>query len=237
MANNKKEEEGLSNFWHTITIIGLIIVLVAMIIAFVVQSISYGSDYVEKSRIDKMYIKKDTLAFSDLPKHIRTLYISKVEISETEERLNENVKMVEKSTFTGRYLDNITLVSQIECDNFKPVEHVAPISCQNKLIKELSKMNDNMIYEIIPMVNNKDFNFIQRIVDESLNEDEKIEYKEKMHDLLEYANRGLSHYRANEAIWILKQHISKDVKIKTSSFHMFTKDKAGFIVKIFNYIE
>lgn len=238
MDNKKKEEaEALSNFWHTILIIALIVVIVGMIIAFVIQSVSYSSDYVDKKSIDKFYIKKDTLAFSDLPKHIRTLYISKVEISETEKRLNDNVKMVEKGTFTDRYLDNITLISQIECDNFKPTEHIAPISCQNKLIKELSKMNDNMIFEIIPMVNNEDFNFIQRIVDENLNEDEKIEYKEKMHDLLEYANRGLSHYRANEAIWILKQHISKSVKIRNSSFHMFTKDKAGFIVKIFNHIE
>lgn len=237
MIDKKKEEAHIAHFGNTILIMVLVVVLTAMIIAFIVQYITYSSNYVSKKSIDKLYIKKDVLAFSDLPKHVRILYSSKVDVSDTERRLNDTIKMVEKSTITDRYLDNITLVEQIECDNFKPSVYVAPISCKEKLTNALSRMNDNMIYEIIPMVNNEDFNFLQRIVDESLEEDEKIEYKERMHDVMEYANRGLSHYRANEAIWILKQNISKEVKIRSSSFHMFTKDKAGFIVKIFNYIE
>lgn len=235
--NNKKEEAHISHFGNTILIMVLVVIVAAMIIAFITQYITYSSSYVSKSSIDKLYVKRDVLEFSDLPKHIRILYSSKVDVSDTERRLNDTIKMVEKSTITDRYLDNITLVTQIECDNFKPAVHIAPTSCKTKLTDALARMNDNMIYEIIPMVNNEDFNFLQKIVDESLEEDEKIEFKEKMHDIMEYANRGLSHYRANEAIWILKQNISKEVKIRSSSFHMFTKDKAGFIVKIFNYIE
>lgn len=231
----KKEE--LSNFGHTITIIILMLVVAGMIIAFVNQYVTYSSEYIEKKSIDKFYIKKDRLAFSDLPRHTRVLYVSRVEVSETEKRLSDNIKMVEKSTIADRYLDNITLVAQIECDKFKPTSHVTSRSCKNKVSQALLHMNNNMIYEVIPMVNNEDFRFIQNIIDESLSETDKIEHKEIMNDFVEYASRGLSHYRANEAVWMLKQYIGKDVKIRNSSFHMFTKDKAGFIIKIFNYIE
>ena len=234
---SNKKEESASSFGSSILIIILVVIITVMIIGFVSQYLTYNSDYVNKVSIEKFYIKKDNLAFSDLPKHIRIKYLSKIEVSETEKRLNDNIKMIEKSAITDLYQDNITLVSQIECDKFRPAEHIASRSCKSKMTKELAKMNNNMIYEIIPMVNNEDFNFIQRIVDESLNDDDKTQYKEKMNNLMEYANRGLSHYRANEAIWILKQKIGNDVKIRNSSFHMFTKDKAGFVLKIFNYIE
>jgi hypothetical protein len=232
-----KKETKITNFGHTVTIIILLIVIAGMIIVFVNQYSTYSSDYIAKASLSKFYIKKDSLGFSDLPQHIKMLYTSKVDVTKTEERLNDNIKMVEKSTIDDMYLDNITLVTQIECDNFRPTSHIAPLSCKSKLTQALSKMNDNMIYEIIPMVNNRDFKFIQRMVSENLNENEKIEYKEQMNDFVEYANRGLSHYRSNEAVWILKQNIGKSVKIRHSSFHMFTKDKAGFILKIFNYIE
>lgn len=237
-VENEIENEGnLTNFGHTITIIVLIIIIAGMLIGLIAQYSKYTSKYVTKESIEKFYIKKSNLGFSDLPQHIRILYISKVEVSETEKRLNDSIKMIERSTITARFLDNISLIEQVECNNFKPASYETPNSCKDKLVKVLAKMNDNMIFEIIPMVNNEDFNFIQRIVDEGLSEEDKLEYKDKMHNLMEYANRGLSHYRTNEAIWMLKQHISKSVKIRNSSFHMFTKDKAGFIIKIFNYIE
>ena len=232
-----KKKENITSFGHTITIIILVTIIAGMIIAFVSQYVKYSSTYVEKKNIDRFYIKKDILAFSDLPKHTRLLYISKVEATKTKQRLNENIAMIEKSTITDRYLNNITFVDQIECGNFKPTSHTTPRSCKTKITKALLQMNNNMIYEIIPMVNNKDFDFIARMVNDTVNENDKIEYKERMQDFMEYANRGLSHYRANEAIWILKQNMGKEVKIRNSSFHMFTKDKAGFIIKVFNNIE
>lgn len=232
-----EKKEKVSTFANTIVIVVLMLVIAAMIIAFVSQYVKYSSEYVEKGSISKFYIKKDVLSFSDLPQHTRALYISKTEATKIEQRLQDNIKMIEKSTITDRYLGNITFVDQIECANFKPTSHVAPSSCKKKLARALLEMNNNMIYEIIPIVNSKDFDFIERMVDEGADEENKIEYKERMQDFMEYANRGLSHYRANEAIWILKQSMGKEVKIRNSSFHMFTKDKAGFVIKVFNYIE
>ena len=233
---DKSKKATSSSLTSTVSLIVLIVVIVLLVVLLIKQYTTYTSDYVEKSHVDTFYIEKTLLAFSDLPKTMQNLYTTRSQDDRTQKRINQNIEMIEKSTIFSSQNKDILFLKQIECDKFIDGAYDIPAKCRAFLTKEFSSLDNSMIFEIIPMVNAKDFEFFRLLIQDNSKSDILKNREGDINNFIEYANAGLSNKRMSEAVWLLKQQFGSKVNIRQSSFHMFTKDKAGFVIKVFNNI-
>lgn len=232
--SKKKSESSLSS---SVALIVLVFVIILLVVVIIRLYTTYTSDYVEKSYVDTFYIEKTLLAFSDLPQTMQNLYTTRSQDDRTQKRMNQNIEMIEKSTIFSSQNQDILFLKQLECDKFIDGAYDIPSNCRVFLTKEFGSLDDSMIFEIIPMVNAKDFEFFRLLIQDNSKSDILKNREGDINNFIEYANAGLSNKRMNEAVWLLKQQFGNKVNIRQSSFHMFTKDKAGFVIKVFNNIK
>lgn len=233
---NSKKTSALS-LTNTISLVVLFVIIIILVVLLIRQYVIYTSDYVQKDYVQKFYIEKTLLAFSDLPKAMRNLYITRSSNDLVNKKVNSNIDRIEKSTIFSAQNENVIFVTQIECENFLNGSYSLLPKCANLLKKRFQTLDNSMIFEIIPIVSEKDFEFFKILISDNDKNDILDNREEDINNFIDYANSGLSMHRANEAVWALKQHFGEKVIIRPSSFHMFTKDKAGFIIKVFNNIK
>lgn len=98
--------------------------------------------------------------------------------------------------------------------------------CINNLHTFLDNNSDAINFEIIGVVNNKDFKLLTRLKDV---------YKESnINKLQEFAQYGLSRKRVIEATWAVKKYLGDDVKIQTVNYTAISKKgKKGFVIRAY----
>lgn len=103
------------------------------------------------------------------------------------------------------------------------------IKISSSCIKNLHNFLDNnknaKKFEVIGMVDNKDFKFIATLKD--------VYGEKKIQNLSKYSQIGLSRQRVIEASWIIKEYIGSFQNIKTVNYSVHTKDKKGFVVRAY----
>lgn len=97
--------------------------------------------------------------------------------------------------------------------------------CRNDLNKFLDKNKDSKMFEVIGMVDNKDFKLINKLKD--------VYGEKKIKHLSKYSQIGLSRQRVIEASWLIKQHVGNFQNIKTVNYTVNAKDKKGFVVRAY----
>jgi len=232
--SSEQGEYSQSNFGYMISIIILLLMLVAAVMFSIVNYFDHKSNYIKKEELNRFYVEKIAITFDDLPTHIQNLYTAKRQITDNQKFMDENIKMIEKSTISDEF-NSIRLVTQMKCKNLISGQYNITSSCKKEIQEKLSKLDKSMIYEIIPIISPKDFSFLQLITDNT--KDNPLYDEDLMDDFGKYSNAGLAQYRLNEAVWLLKKRFGDDVKIRTSSFHMFTNSESGFIIKVFNKLK
>lgn len=97
--------------------------------------------------------------------------------------------------------------------------------CKKQLYSFLDKNKDAKKYEVIGMVDDKDFKFINKLKD--------VYGAKKVKELSKYSQIGLSRQRVIEASWLIKEHIGNYSDIKTVNYTIHSQNKKGFVVRAY----
>ncbi|MGB5868281.1 MAG: hypothetical protein WBG69_10455 [Arcobacteraceae bacterium] len=97
--------------------------------------------------------------------------------------------------------------------------------CIKALHRFLDDNKDAKKFEVIGMVDDKDFKLINTLKD--------VYGEQRIKDLSKYSQIGLSRQRVIEASWLVKEYIGDYKNIKTVNYTVHTKDKKGFVVRAY----
>lgn len=97
--------------------------------------------------------------------------------------------------------------------------------CKKALYKFLDKNKNSKIYEVIGIVDNKDFKLINTLKD--------VYGEKRIKHLSKYSQLGLSRQRVIEASWLVKKYLGNYKNIKTVNYTVNAKDKKGFVVRAY----
>ena len=111
------------------------------------------------------------------------------------------------------------------CKNMISGKVKIPENCKKDLYKFLDANKKSDLFDVIGMVDKKDFDLINTLRD--------VYGSKKIKHLAKYSQLGLSKQRASEAIWLMTRKIGKTQKIKTVNYDIFTNDKRGFIIRAY----
>jgi hypothetical protein len=92
-------------------------------------------------------------------------------------------------------------------------------------VNQLIKNKDAKKYEVIGMVDDIDFKFINKLKD--------VYVAKKVKELSKYSQIGLSRQRVIEASWLIKEHIGNYSDIKTVNYTIHSQNKKGFVVRAY----
>jgi len=97
--------------------------------------------------------------------------------------------------------------------------------CKKDLKQFLDKNKNSKMFEVIGMVDNKDFKLINTLKD--------VYGEKRIKHLAKYSQIGLSRQRVIEASWLVKKHVGNYKNIKTVNYTVNAKDKKGFVVRAY----
>jgi len=190
----------------------------------------------EKSRYMSFY-EYDT-KINELQQQIRNLKKTQPTVVEVEKVVEKIVnvpveKVVEKVVEVEKIVEiqnsisynNKTIFNTFTCKNLEEGSVSIPKVCQNKLYKFLDDNKKSRSFEVIGMVDDKDFKFIKKLKD--------VYGEEKIEDLAKYSQIGLSRQRVIEASWLIKRHIGNYDKIKAVNYTLNSKNNKGFVVRAY----
>ncbi len=192
--------------------------------------------------------EKATLVFNDLPKEIRTNYVTKEELANNvqakEDEINLIVKQLkeELSVLNEKFeLANIEK-NEIRVDAQKNRSkkydatgcyaetagtYVFYASCKERVEKFLEENKNATSFQIIPVVDIKDKVYIKDII--SNVKDKDIDRTA----LKDYLMEGLSRKRVLEASWHVKKQLGKEAIITYVNYIADTADKRGFTIRAY----
>lgn len=192
--------------------------------------------------------QKATLVFTDLPKEIRTNYITKEELANNVQAKEDEINLIvqqlkeELSVLNEKFeLANIEK-NEIRVDAQKNRSKkydatgcyaetegtfVFYPSCIERIDKFLDENKDATSFQIIPVVDIKDKIYIKDII--SNVKDKDIDKKA----LKDYLMEGLSRKRVLEASWHVKKKLGKEAIITYVNYIADTADKRGFTIRAY----
>ena len=97
--------------------------------------------------------------------------------------------------------------------------------CKKELYTFLDKNINSKMFEVIGMVDNKDFKFINKLKD--------VYGEKRIKHLAKYSQIGLSRQRVIEASWLVRKHLGNYKHIKAVNYTLNAKDKKGFVVRAY----
>lgn len=118
-----------------------------------------------------------------------------------------------------------TTFNTFTCKNLEEGSVSISKLCQDKLYKFLDENKESKSFEVIGMVDDKDFKFIKKLKD--------VYGEEKIKDLAKYSQIGLSRQRVIEASWLIKRHIGNYDQIKAVNYTLNSKNNKGFVVRAY----
>jgi len=111
------------------------------------------------------------------------------------------------------------------CKNMKSGSIQISQKCKNDLYSFLKRNKDSKVFEVIGMIDNKDFKLLNKLKD--------VYGEKKIRHLSKYSQIGLSRQRVIEASWLMKKYLGDYNNIKTVNYKINAKDKKGFIVRAY----
>jgi hypothetical protein len=161
---------------------------------------------------------------------------STVIIEKPTEKVIEKVVEVEKPVEVQKIVEVekvITVKEQIDksnyntytCKSFEAGGIVIPKKCEKELLNFLTKHNDAKQFELIGLVDDKEFRLIKSLED--------VYGVEKIKDIKKYVQRGLSRQRVIELTWFIKESSDKKLNLNAVNYSLYSKDKRGFVVKAY----
>ena len=124
---------------------------------------------------------------------------------------NINLKETKYNTFT--------------CKDLEEGSIVITKSCVKQLQNFLDENKDAKKFEVIGMVDNTEFKFINKLKD--------VYGAKKVKNLSKYSQIGLSRQRVIEASWVVREYIGDYKNIKTVNYTINTTNKKGFVVRAY----
>jgi len=187
----------------------------------------------EKSRYINFY-EHDT-QINELQQQMRTLKNTQPRVVEVEkviekivnvpvEKVIEVEKVVEiQNSFSNN--NDKTIFNTFTCKNLEEGSISIPQVCQDKLHKFLDENKKSSSFEVIGMVDDKDFKFIKKLKD--------VYGEKKIKNLAKYSQIGLSRQRVIEASWLVKRYIGNYDQIRAVNYTLNSKSNRGFVVRAY----
>jgi len=97
--------------------------------------------------------------------------------------------------------------------------------CRNNLNTFLNKNKIAKKFEVIGLVDNKEFTLIKALED--------VYGKNRVGNISLYTQIGLSRQRVIEASWLIKRKLKSFAKINTVNYTVTSKNKRGFVVRAY----
>jgi len=130
--------------------------------------------------------------------------------------LSENQKTINKSNNFNTYTCKSMASGSIQISQ----------KCKNDLHRFLENNKNSKMFEVIGMIDSKDFKLLNKLKD--------VYGEKRIKHLSKYSQIGLSRQRVIEASWLLKKYLGDYRNIKTVNYTVNAKDKKGFIVRAYN---
>jgi len=115
--------------------------------------------------------------------------------------------------------------STYTCKDMKSGSIKISQKCKNDLYLFLKRNKDSKVFEVIGMIDNKDFKLLNKLKD--------VYGEKRIKHLSKYSQIGLSRQRVIEASWLMKKYLGDYNNIKTVNYKINAKDKKGFIVRAY----
>lgn len=201
----------------------------------------YTFEMIEKKDFKKNYIKKDDIAFEDLPSYIKSDYISNFRHNQKIDELNSKIaqfsapKIEEKIVEVEKIVEKIVKIdSNIDKSNFKSYrcfdmiggDYVPSKTCIEELKIFLDQNKEAKLFEVIGVGNGKGFEFTNLVNDEDL--------KKKLKNYETLAQKGLIQKRVEEAVWEIKKYLGLKTNVQTATYDLELKEgEKGFILRAY----
>ena len=140
------------------------------------------------------------------------------------ENENVNLKNILQATTKPETPTKLVLISSLECDDMDAKDKVS-VMCKNRVSEFLQRFNSNYLYEIIPIVDKKNF-VIPSNVAQSIKKDD-------LGRLNNYVNYGFGKERAKAAAELIKEEFGDFARISFSSEVIVKDVTRGFIIKVY----
>ena len=140
------------------------------------------------------------------------------------ENENVNLKNILQATTKPETPTKLVLISSLECDDMDAKDKVS-VMCKNRVSEFLQRFNSNYLYEIIPIVDKKNF-VIPSNVAQSIKKDD-------LGRLNNYVNYGVGKERAKAAAELIKEEFGDFARISFSSEVIVKDVTRGFIIKVY----
>ena len=140
------------------------------------------------------------------------------------ENENVNLKNILQATTKPETPTKLVLISSIECDDMDAKDKVS-IMCKNRVSEFLQRFNSNYMYEIIPIVDKKNF-----VIPSNVAQNIK---KDDLGKLNNYVNYGVGKERAKAAAELIKEEFGDFARISFSSEVIVKDVTRGFIIKVY----
>lgn len=137
-------------------------------------------------------------------------------------------KVIEKIVKVPDTIDK-TNYKTYTCKSFDPAGISIPDSCKKSLFTFLDTNKNAKLFEIIGLVDDREFRLIKNLED--------VYGVKKIKDIKKYVQRGLSRQRVVEMTWLIKEHFHNlgddDFKLNAVNYTLYSKNKRGFVIKAY----
>jgi hypothetical protein len=147
-------------------------------------------------------------------------------------------KMDTKQAIKERVIEKIVKVSDsidktnyktYTCKTFDPAGISIPKACKKSLFTFLDTNKNAKLFEIIGLVDDKEFRLIKNLED--------VYGVKKIKNIKKYVQRGLSRQRVIEMTWLIKEHFhnlgDEYFKLNAVNYTLYSKNKRGFVIKAY----
>lgn len=137
---------------------------------------------------------------------------------------NKNLRLMLDAATKMEAPKKLVLVDKVVCEDLGSKNSVSQ-KCKNKVSEFLGKYNSNYIYEIVPIIDEKNSTFIKS-VSKSLKEDDAKK-------ISEYANYAAGRARAIVAAQLIKDEYADFARISFSSNIISREGARGFEIRAY----
>lgn len=228
--------------YHGFNTFSITMVAIAEFVVMIVLGLQIRELYSEIDHKSKEYTHNDLLTFSMLPPNIKKQYMLKKPEGILEKSImkdDDGGAIDHRDSYT-QYIGNekIVFVSEVICEGILSGSYELSNACLIKLDEFFSSTNENMIFEVIPLVQSSDLINLGRILSllETSEFDKYYLNTNMINHFTRYTRDGLAQSRIQQGILQVKKHIGKNAKIKLSPFHKFSNKQSGLIVRAYNVL-
>ena len=138
---------------------------------------------------------------------------------------NENLKKIIQLNFRAEVPKKVVFIASVECTDMSAGSDKPTQTCKNKLSDFLQSYNSNYYFEITPIVSRGNFITTSKVA--------KTIPQDELEKIDSYANFGIGKERAKVAGELIKDEFGDFSRISYSNDIITSKDKQGFIIKVY----